>query len=972
MASALSDITGSMPADELSISTPLSTYRLQFNADFTFDDAAAIVDYLHALGVSHCYASSYLRAVPGSTHGYDVADPTRLNPEVGDEESYRRWIGRLRERGMGHILDIVPNHMGIALSANPWWQDVLENGASSRYAGVFDIDWTPLKPELEDKVLLPVLGDAYGAILERQEIRLEYDQGAFRARYHQTVFPIAPGTYDRILSIEKDRLLQDIGEESEDGIEFLSILTAIRHLPGRHDAEPEQLAERDREKEVIKRRLAALTDRSARIREHVDAAVHCLNGVAGHPDSFDGLDGLLGAQAYRLAHWRVAGEEINYRRFFDINELAAIRMEDPSVFERVHAFAFELISRGDLDGMRIDHVDGLFDPGDYLRRLRQRAGELRADSPAGSRDFYLVVEKILASDEELPDWPVEGTTGYDFLVRLNGLFVDERNERALNDVYERFVRLKVPYDEITYRGKQLVLRVSMAGELNVLGHRLNLFSERNRHYRDFTLNALTQAMREIIACFPVYRSYVNDRDEVSAQDRRAIEHAVRGAKHRNPNRPAAVYDFVSDLLLKRATYISEATRDEHMGFVGKFQQVTSPVTAKGIEDTALYLYNRLVSLNEVGGEPDTFGTAPDALHAWLQERARRWPHGLSATSTHDTKRSEDVRARLNVLSEVPGAWKQAASRWARLNRRGRSIVDGHSYPSRNEEYLLYQTLLGTWPLEPMSPADEADYRERIVTYMLKAMREAKVFTSWLNPSPAHERAMTRFIDTVLAPDNHAFRKDFLQLHGDVSRYGIYNSLSQMTIKICAPGVPDFYQGSELWNFTLVDPDNRRPVDYGRRWRLLSALDEECARDGRDEVAARVLQARDDRLKLFATTMLLRARCRERDIFTNGDYNPVHVQGSRRDHVFAFARAARGRQLVVAVPRLIATIAPQADMAPIGERVWGDTHIVVPFSPGQGRLHNVITDRCVTVPPDTGAIRAADAFDRFPIAVLVGS
>jgi (1->4)-alpha-D-glucan 1-alpha-D-glucosylmutase len=972
MASALSAMTPSMPADALPPSTPLSTYRLQFNAHFTFDDAAEIVGYLQALGVSHCYASSYLKAVPGSTHGYDVADPTRLNPEIGDDESYARWIARLRDHGMGHILDIVPNHMGIAQSANPWWQDVLENGANSRYASVFDIDWTPLKPELEDKVLLPVLGDAYGAVLERQEIQIEYEQGAFRARHYDTVFPIAPGTYDRILGIDKDRLLQDVGEEAEDGIEFLSILTAIRHLPGRKSDGPEQLAERDREKEVIKRRLAALTDRCVRIREHVDAAVRWLNGIAGRPDSFDELDRLLGAQAYRLAHWRVAGEEINYRRFFDINELAAIRMEDPSVFERVHAYAFDLISRGYLDGMRIDHVDGLFDPDDYLRRLRQRASALRAESSAGTASFYLVVEKILGSDEELPDWPVEGTTGYDFLVRLNGLFVDERNERALNDVYERFVRLKVPYGEIAYRGKQLVLRISMAGELNVLGHRLNLFSERNRHYRDFTLNALTQAMREIIACFPVYRTYVNDRDDVSAQDRRAIEHAVRRAKYRNPNRPAAVYDFVSDLLLKRASYISEAARDEHMGFVGKFQQVTSPVTAKGIEDTALYLYNRLVSLNEVGGEPDRFGTTPEALHAWLRERAGRWPHALSATSTHDTKRGEDVRARLNVLSELPGAWKQAASRWARLNRRGRSVVDGQSYPSRNEEYLLYQTLLGSWPIAPMSPHDEANYQERIVAYMLKAMREAKVFTSWLNPSAAYEQAMARFIKTVLSPDNHAFRQDFLQLHADVARFGIYNSLSQMTVKICAPGVPDFYQGSELWNFTLVDPDNRRPVDYEKRCRLLTELDEECARDGRADVAARLLEAPDDRLKLFATAMLLRARRQQRDIFTNGDYNPVEVQGSRRDHVFAFTRAAGGRRVIVAVPRLVATITPQGDVAPIGERVWGDTSILAPAGAGRGGFHDVITDRCVPVQTATGAIRAADAFDRFPIAVLVGS
>ncbi len=944
-----------MPADTL----PLSTYRLQFNAGFTFDHATAIVDYLHTLGISHCYASSYLKAVPGSAHGYDVADPTRLNPEVGNDDSYRAWIARLRSRGMGHILDIVPNHMGIAGSANPWWQDVLENGASSRYSPVFDIDWTPLKPELEDKVLLPVLGDAYGAVLERQEIQLEYDQGAFRARYHDTVLPIAPGTYDRILGIEKNRLLSVVGEDSEAGIEFLSILTAIRHLPGRKAGEPEQIAERDREKEVIKRRLAALIDACDHVRAHVDTAVRRLNGTSGVPSSFDALDELLGAQAYRLAHWRVAGEEINYRRFFDINELAAIRMEDPTVFEVVHAFVFDLLRRGDLDGMRIDHVDGLFNPGDYLTRLREHAPTQ-----------YVVVEKILTGDEELPDWPVEGTTGYDFLVKLNGLFVDDRNEKAFNDVYERFVRLKVPYEEITYRGKQLVLRVSMAGELNVLGHRLNLFSERNRHYRDFTLNALTQAMREIIACFPVYRSYVNDRDEVSAQDRRAIEHAVRAAKHRNPNRPAAVYDFVRDLLLKRVGYISDEARDEHMRFVGKFQQVTSPVTAKGIEDTALYLYNRLVSLNEVGGEPDTFGVTPDALHNWLRRRGERWPHALSSTSTHDTKRSEDVRARLNVLSELPGAWKQAASRWARLNRRGRSVVDEQSYPSRNEEYLLYQTLLGTWPLERMSEQQETDYRERIVAYMLKAMREAKVFTSWLNPSVPHEAAMKRFIHAVLSPDNHAFREDFLQLHGNVARSGIYNSLAQLAVKIGAPGVPDLYQGSELWDFTLVDPDNRRPVDYEARARLLAGLDEECTRDGCSEVAARVLAAGDDRLKLFATVRLLRARRDQRDIFTHGDYNPVDVQGSQRAHLFAFARTAGDRRLIVAVPRLIATLAPQVDVPPIGERVWGDTCLLPPAGVRRGGFHDLITDRCVPVQAETGAIRAADVFERFPIAVMV--
>jgi (1->4)-alpha-D-glucan 1-alpha-D-glucosylmutase len=951
---------------------PLSTYRLQFNASFTFEQATAIVDYLQTLGISHCYASSYFRAVPGSTHGYDVADPTRLNPEIGDERSFDAWIRTLRDHGMGHIVDIVPNHMGIAKSANPWWQDVLENGASSRCAPVFDIDWKPLKPELAQKVLLPVLGDAYGALLERQEIALEYDQGAFRARYYENVFPIAPGTYGRILGLGQQQLLRDIGEDSEDGIEFLSILTAIRHLPSRHVQEPELRAERAREKEVIKRRLAALTARCPRVLEHIQRAVDALNGVRGTPRSFDGLDELLSVQAYRLAYWRVAGEEINYRRFFDINELAAIRMEDPAVFEQVHAFAFDLLKRGAIDGLRIDHVDGLFDPGDYLQRLQARARQAQPELFTAEQPLYLVVEKILGEDEELPRWPVAGTTGYDFLVKVNGMFVDRHNERAMNEVYERFARLRVPFREIAYRGKQLVLRVSMAGELNVLAHRLNLFSERNRHYRDFTLNSLTQAMREIIACFPVYRTYVNEREEVGEQDRQAIERAVREAKRRNPNRPAAVYDFVRDLLLKKADYIPETERDEHMRFVGKFQQVTSPVTAKGIEDTALYIYNRLVSLNEVGGEPDHFGLAPQRLHDWLAGRAGRWPHALSATSTHDTKRSEDVRARLNVLSELPGAWKQATTRWARLNRRGRSVIEDQSYPSRNEEYLLYQTLLGTWPLEAMTPEQEEDYRARIVAYMHKAMREAKVYTSWINPSERHEQAMTRFVEAVLAPDNRPFRQDFLELHRLVARYGIYNSLSQVVLKIGAPGVPDFYQGTELWDFSLVDPDNRRPVDYERRRRLLGELDAADREAGGQALAARLLADGDDRLKLYTTTTLLRFRREHREIFESGDYLPIPIVGARADHVFAFARVAGARHVIVAMPRLVASLAPDADVPPLGERIWGDTVLDVTALPAASGYHQAMIDACITPHRQDGArvVRAADVFAAFPVGMLL--
>ena len=938
---------------------PAATYRLQFHADFTFRDATAIVDYLHALGISHAYASSYLAAVPGSQHGYDVADPTRLNPEIGTEATYREWVASLRARAMGHIIDLVPNHMGIARSANPWWQDVLENGPSSAHAGVFDIDWHPLKPELENKVLIPILGDSYGAVLERQEIVLHYDEGVFTLRYYDTTLPVAPGSYSRVLETDVDALIVALGDESHEAAEYLSILTAIRRLPGRGATAPAARIERAREKEVIKRRLATLTRESAIVADHIRRTVLLFNGTKSDPHSFDRLDDLLGTQAYRLAYWRVAAEEINYRRFFDINELAAIRMEDPSVFTQVHAFPFELLRHGLVDGFRIDHVDGLYDPGDYLARLQARARETRPDLFA-ERSLYVVVEKILGLDEALPEWPTQGTTGYDFLVQLNGLFVDTRNGKPFNAVYENFARLRTPFREIAYRSKQLILRLSMASELNVLAHQLNRFSERSRHYRDFTLNSLTQAIREIIACFPVYRTYVNGREDgVDDRDRRYIEHAVAEAKRRNPGRPRAVFDFVRNLLLKQADYIPASEHAEHLTFVGKFQQVTSPVTAKGIEDTALYNYNRLVSLNEVGGEPDRFGIAPEALHAWLAARARAWPHALSATSTHDTKRSEDVRARLNALSELPGAWKQAIARWARINRRARSTIDGQSYPSRNEEYLLYQTLVGTWPLGEMDAEGERRYRERIVAYMQKAMREAKVVTSWINPSERHEEAMAAFVEAILASDNAAFREDFLEFQRRIAHYGIYNSLAQLAVKIGAPGIPDFYQGTELWDFSLVDPDNRRPVDYARRTRLL------------DEVHAAAVDRlmatpSDDRLKLFLTMRLLRFRSERAAAFAFGSYEPLAFDGARRDHAFGFSRRHEGRQILVVVPRLIAGLLTDAGVPPIGERIWGDTRMLLPE--GQPRCYrHALTGACT--PVVDSALRLSDVFATAPVAFL---
>src|SRR5687767_7025079 len=532
---------------------PAATYRLQFNAAFTFDAAAGIADYLDALGISHVYASSYLCAVPGSTHGYDVTDPTRLNPEIGDEASYRRFVASLRRRGMGHIIDLVPNHMGIAQSANPWWQDVLENGPSSRYAPIFDIDWHPLKPELENKVLLPILGDSYGAVLERQEIRLEYGQGAFRARYFTHTLPVAPGTYGHVLDTEAAALIEEIGAESDAGIEFLSIMSAIRRLPGRDVQDAELRAERAREKEVIKRRLAALTAASPPVLAHIGRAVDAFNGRKGDPRSFDQLDALLSAQAYRLAYWRVAGEEINYRRFFDINELAAIRMEDPEVFAQAHELITKLVHDGAVTGLRIDHPDGLYAPAEYFGRLQELAVH------AVGRPFYIVAEKILSSDERLPDtWAVAGTTGYEFLNLLNGIFVDRKAAADMERTYTRLLRERAVFTDLVYDGKRQVMEMSMASELNVLGHRLNRISEKHRSSRDFTLRSLTRVLREIIASFPVYRTYFGESGDVTADVER-LDRAVEVAKRRTPALAASMYDWTRALLrLEHPAWASEA------------------------------------------------------------------------------------------------------------------------------------------------------------------------------------------------------------------------------------------------------------------------------------------------------------------------------------------------------------------------------------------------------------------------------
>jgi (1->4)-alpha-D-glucan 1-alpha-D-glucosylmutase len=978
---------------------PLAVYRLQFNRSFTFAAAARLVPYLYDLGVSDGYASPYFKACPGSAHGYDVIDHNAFNPELGDEEDYNAFVTALQQHGMGQLLDMVPNHMGIAKSYNPWWADVLENGPSSLYASCFDIDWNPVKPELANKVLLPILGAQYGRVLENQELTLCYEEGTFSLRYFDHCLPIAPRPVVAVLAHRLGDLEHLLGREHPQVLELRSIITALTHLPLRTETDREKVIERSREKEIIKKRLAVLTAASAEVRAFLNENVSFFNGAKGEPRTFDPLDRLLDDQAYRLAYWRVAAEEINYRRFFDVNELAAIRTEDPVVFVVTHHLLLRLLAEQKVTGMRLDHVDGLYDPAGYLRRLQHAAGQAmhggtvpalpplwqtspvarqlveEPDPAAVSRPCFLVVEKILGEGEYLPEhWPVYGTTGYEFLNLLNGIFVDQAAETRLTNIYNRFTRSRINFVDLVYESKKLIMQVSLSSELNVLAHQLDHLSERDRHSRDFTLNSLAHALREIIACFPVYRTYIDDTG-VTDRDRAVIETAVARAQRKNPATDVSIFHFVRDILLLRFSHVTtEEDRQAQRAFVMKLQQYTGPVMAKGLEDTAFYIYNRLVSLNEVGGAPQRFGASLAAFHQHNRERLERYPFSLLTTTTHDTKRSEDVRACINVLSEIPEEWRTALNRWSKLNRKKKLLVDGHPVPDRNEEYLLYQTLLGAWPLTPMGGDDYAVFKLRIQDYMRKATKEAKVNTSWINPNQAYDDALQDFVAAVL--DNFLFLAEFQTFRSKIAQYGMYNSLSQTLLKLTVPGVPDIYQGNELWDFSLVDPDKRRPVDFARRRQLLSALLEQSHAAGYNlrDLAHDLLIAREDgRIKLYITHRTLCFRRKHPELFLRGAYIPIEANGMRHQHVCAFARQYEQYELLVVAPRFFSRLIPDPQRLPVGPQVWGDTSLTVPATEGSRcRYRNVFTGEAVATVNGRGGMKIALelVFAHFPVALLM--
>jgi (1->4)-alpha-D-glucan 1-alpha-D-glucosylmutase len=939
---------------------PTCTYRLQFNRWFTFAQAREIVAYLDALGVSDVYASPYFQASPESLHGYDITDHNKLNTAIGSRVDYGAWVAQLQAHEMGQVLDFVPNHVGIANDRNAWWMDVLENGPSSQYARYFDIDWQPLKTDLHNKVLLPILGDQYGRVLERGELQVRFEEGTFYVLYGKRRLPIAPGTYRYILEVA----LKNLAEYKDDVFyaELQSILTALEYLPKRTETDPKRIAERAREKEIIKRRLERRCAEAPQLQQAIEKALAQINGNTGDPRSFDRLDELLNAQSYRLAFWRVAAEEINYRRFFDVNDLAAIRVELPKVFDAVHRLVLELVSTGAVTGLRIDHPDGLYLPREYFVKLQQRSAKaLGIELPRDGRAIYMVAEKILTGPETLrKEWPVHGTTGYDFANQVTHLLVESSAETAITKTFHRFIGHSVPFGHLLYAKKLLVMKLALANDVDVLGNLLDRLSERNRWYRDFTLEALSRTVRETIACFPVYRTYVEPGQPVAEEDQKIVERAIAAAKRRNPAMEESIFDFLRDVLLLRSPQNLDAEgRAAHAQFVLKFQQTTGPVMAKGLEDTLFYIYNRLPALNEVGGEPQQFGLSLEVFHERNLERQRGWPATLLASSTHDTKRSEDVRARMVAISEIPELWRRSLQRWRTANKRWKRMVNDLEAPDANEEYLLYQTLLGTWPMQANGepePVPSADYIERIQAYMAKALKEAKINTSWIQPNEEWDVAMHDFVAKILDPSpRNKFLLIFLPAAKEIIRLGAINSLTQTLLKLTSPGVPDIYQGTEIWDHSLVDPDNRRPVDYELRRQMLKSLS--------TATPGELMQTWvDGRIKLFLIKHILRLRREHAKLFERGEYLPLHTSGTFAECCVSFLRRFNDKWIMVIAPRLSSRIG----FPPIGE-AWQDTAIQFAETLSLNDAHDLFT--CQSIPHQKRQVAVRDVLSVLPFAVL---
>lgn len=928
---------------------PLATYRLQLHAQFAFADAEKRLPYLRALGISDLYCSPIFRAAPGSTHGYDVADYRKINPELGGGEAFVRLTERLRENGMAVLLDFVPNHMGIQGPFNAWWRDVLECGPHSPYATYFDIHWGASREPGRPRVLVPILEEHYGAVLEAGKLSLSFQNGAFAIVYADIRFPVNPDTYPLILG----KLVDDRGLTAGVRAALDQLVDAFGNLPF-PDAvdDPARAQSRAQEIEHLKRRLGDLVAEAPELRASLERRIAQMNGEVGNPRSFDELDRLVDKQHYRLARWKAGVHEINYRRFFAVDSLIGLRMENAQVFHESHLLVRHLVREGRVAGLRIDHIDGLWDPQQYLERLQ---GLTLDDNGRGDgKPLYVLVEKIRERRETLPpEWKIHGTTGYEFIAQLSGLFVDPSNEARFTACYRVSTGDQTDYEQVVYEKKRLILEEMFANAVTTFGYGLADLVIGDRRWRDLTGHELITAVREVIACFDVYRTYRRD-GAMEPTDRARVNAACDKAIARNPRFDPGPIEFLRSFLTGDypGPDADPEYRERALRWVMTLQQYTGAVMAKSVEDTAYYTYCRFVALNDVGGDPAVFGESVEAFHQANLRRLETEPHALLATSTHDTKLSEDVRARLYTLSEIPAEWEDWVAEWRGIASVHKAKLDLLNAPDPVDEYRLYQILIGAWPLETNEPGEE--FRKRIREHVRKAVNEAKRFTSWVHPNDAYLEACDRFVDALLTPsETNEFLRSFVPRAQRVAHLGIANSLSQVVLKATVPGVPDFYQGNELWDFSLVDPDNRRPVDYDAREKALSAVS--------SRLPVELLRGwTDGAIKLWTTQKLLALRQRCPELFQRGSYTPLSFSGRFQKHAVGFRRDLDGRSLVVVVPRLSALLG----VPPTG-LVWDDT--ALDTAGREGDWENVFDGRRF---PGNAPLAMVDLFADLPFAVLV--
>ena len=880
-----------------------STYRLQFNPEFKFTDAHEVIDYLARLGITAVYASPIFHARRGSTHGYDIVDHRAVNPDLGSEQEFRKLNFKAHQNGLAWLQDIVPNHMAID-STNTMLMDIFEAGEDSRYYDFFEIDWDHPYENMHGKMLVPLLGKLYAECLADGEIQLGYDLDGLSINYYDVRLPLRIQSYPAVFKRDIDRLENELGGNNADFLKFLGTLHLIETISsgdGR-DAFYRQVRH-------VKRILFNLYSENETVRRFVDDNIAFFNGDDN--GGRDALDWLISEQLFRLSFWKVATEEINYRRFFTVNDLISVNIEKEEVFNYTHDFVFRYLSEGHFDGLRIDHIDGLFDPETYLRRLRERTGET-----------YIVIEKILEEDERLPaDWPIEGTTGYEFLNNLNSIFCDNRNRSEFSKLYYKYTGLSKSYEEILHDKKKLIIEKHMAGNIDNLAQFIKRISSQDRYGQDITLFGLKRALVELIACFPVYRTYINNESPCET-DREIIDEAINSAREKNPDLYYELRFIEKFLLLKFDDSTDKEERQRWLRVIMSFQQFTGPVMAKGFEDTMLYIYNRLTALNEVGSNPNRFGVSVDEFHKFNSARTDEFPLSLSATSTHDTKRGEDTRARILVLSEIPSEWDHNLKTYSRINRSKKKKVSHRYAPDRNDEYFLYQTLLGTYPFE----VDLEDYKTRIKEYVIKAVREAKVHTAWIKPDNEYEEAYLAFIDKIFK--DQRFFDEFLPFQQKVAGYGVFNSLAQVLMKMTAPGLPDFYQGCEYWDLTLVDPDNRRQVDFKTRSKSLQEITKGFEKEPEKLLADLIENRTDGRIKQFLIHRALSERNRRPELYLYGDYIPLECAGQFADNVIAFARRRQSDFALTIVPRFFSRLMRE-DELPMKKDAFKDTVLKIP-------------------------------------------